>query len=57
MLYDYLPRFKVCENVEPVSLETAIMGQIDYALNFQKSKAMPPQHSLHLPCFRTIRVR
>lgn len=30
----------MCEDVEPVDLETTLLSQIDYAINFQNSKAV-----------------
>ncbi len=34
-------RFKVCEDTEPVELESWILAQLDCAINYQNSKQGP----------------
>ena len=37
----------MCEDIEPVDLETTLLSQMDYAINFQNSEA--PRFFTHSP--------
>ena len=37
----------MCEDIEPVDLETTLLSQMDYAINFQNSKAGTSVQLLH----------